>query len=343
MCNSVIVTAMFTPVSGFMLFKATSTYEFSISFYMSMISIAMAVYCAVLISKMGTLVKLIERFEEYIENRKAIWWFWTFTRSKFNWHVLLFSNRDQMYTNVSHQICGIKRKNWTNVQMELHHFGQFRCGWNGFAAFFAIVRQLFRFGFGRRIIQSDLSLVVSGTLLKVTNEYNESILHTIFRLPFNWQAPFGYLISIVAEGGCLYTILSYCAPLVSFFFWIGLVDYLWSWWPFTRFGWIEWQRDTRPKSHESKGTPLPDHSILSGYQAVECRVEDTVVIELFEYNIDSIFLFRFVAELNDIYEFIFFAFFLYSLIGSSCMFLISLPLLVEYFEILFYQSKNIFI
>lgn len=158
-CNSVIVTAMFIPVSGFMLFKATSTYEFSISFYMSMISIAMAVYCAVLISK----------------------------------------------------------KHWSSWLRDLK-------------STLKIVRQFDGFEHSLDLISIEMfcffQIGIKCTPTSVTKyaELNERIelmskwSYIIFRLPFNWQAPFGYLISIVAEGGCLYTILSYCAPLVSFFF-----------------------------------------------------------------------------------------------------------------------------
>lgn len=114
------------------------------------------------------------------------------------------------------------------------------------------------------------------------------------------------------------------------FLWINLVDYLLSWWTFQWCAWIELQRRTKPKPHENEGKLLSCHSILFGCQTVKWSERLHCNRVLFEYDIDSIILFRFIAELNDIYEFIVFAFVLFSLLGVSCTLLMLLSQLVEY-------------
>lgn len=66
------VAGMLIPLMGFFLFKATSAYEYSVSFYMSIVMITMTTYCSVLIYKMGSIVKLIEKYEEFIKKRKPL-------------------------------------------------------------------------------------------------------------------------------------------------------------------------------------------------------------------------------------------------------------------------------
>lgn len=63
-------TWMFIPLTGFLIYKAKSYYEYSLSFYMNVVVLTMAVFCAVMIYKMGSIVKLIESFEEFVKNRK---------------------------------------------------------------------------------------------------------------------------------------------------------------------------------------------------------------------------------------------------------------------------------
>lgn len=65
------MTGIFFPVTGFLLFKATSAYEYSMSFYISIVMLGMTVYCTVFILKMGSIVMLIEKFEEFIGKRES--------------------------------------------------------------------------------------------------------------------------------------------------------------------------------------------------------------------------------------------------------------------------------
>lgn len=64
------VAGMFFPITAYLLFRATSAYEFSVSFYLSVVMVTMTVYCVVLIYRMGSIVVLIEKYEEFIGKRK---------------------------------------------------------------------------------------------------------------------------------------------------------------------------------------------------------------------------------------------------------------------------------
>lgn len=69
------VAGMFFPITAFLLFKAKSAYEYSVSFYLSVVMVTMTVYCVVLIYKIGSIVKLIESYEDFVGKRKP----------QFNW------------------------------------------------------------------------------------------------------------------------------------------------------------------------------------------------------------------------------------------------------------------
>lgn len=66
---------MFIPVMGFLIMKARSYYDYSLSFYMTVVVLTMVVFVTVLIYKIGAIVMLIEKYEEFIKNRKhkPIW------------------------------------------------------------------------------------------------------------------------------------------------------------------------------------------------------------------------------------------------------------------------------
>lgn len=66
------VTGLIFPVTGFLLFKATSAFEYSMCFYTCVTMLGMTVYCTVLIYKMGSIVKLIENYGEFIGKRKSL-------------------------------------------------------------------------------------------------------------------------------------------------------------------------------------------------------------------------------------------------------------------------------
>lgn len=66
------MAGMFILVTGFFLFKATTIYEYSMSFYMSIAMITVPAYCVIFIYKMGSIEMLIEKYEEFIGKRKHI-------------------------------------------------------------------------------------------------------------------------------------------------------------------------------------------------------------------------------------------------------------------------------
>lgn len=66
------VAGMFFPIASFFLFKATSAYEYSVSFYLSVVMVTMTVYCVVLIYKMGSIAILIEKYGEFVGKRKPL-------------------------------------------------------------------------------------------------------------------------------------------------------------------------------------------------------------------------------------------------------------------------------
>lgn len=64
------VAGMFFPITAFLLFKATTAYEYSISFYLSVVMVTMTVYYVVLIYNMGSIIRLIENYEAFVGKRK---------------------------------------------------------------------------------------------------------------------------------------------------------------------------------------------------------------------------------------------------------------------------------
>lgn len=102
----------------------------------------------------------------------------------------------------------------------LHHFGWVNNDQCCFAALFAVVRQLFRFWFGRRIIHSTVANAVS-KLLQLQQEWNHRSISPLFdssSLPFECTTPFAYLITLLAEGASAHAALFCGAPILSFFF-----------------------------------------------------------------------------------------------------------------------------
>lgn len=57
-------------VMGFLLLKAKSAVEYTVCFYLSIAMTPIIVYCVVLFIKMGSIVTLVKKYEEFIENRK---------------------------------------------------------------------------------------------------------------------------------------------------------------------------------------------------------------------------------------------------------------------------------
>lgn len=63
------VVGMFIPVTGFLFFKANTTYEYSVSFYILTTAFSMTVHFAAILRKMGSIPKLIENYEDFIMKR----------------------------------------------------------------------------------------------------------------------------------------------------------------------------------------------------------------------------------------------------------------------------------
>lgn len=63
---------MFVPEVAYLAFEADTYYDYSLSFYMIVVVLTMAVFLAVITFKFGLIVKLIEQYEDFVENRKSV-------------------------------------------------------------------------------------------------------------------------------------------------------------------------------------------------------------------------------------------------------------------------------
>lgn len=75
---------MFGPEVAFLAFEAETYYDYALSFYMTVVVLTMAVFCAVLIDKYGLIVTLIEKYERFVEHRKSFNTVLTFLELKFS-------------------------------------------------------------------------------------------------------------------------------------------------------------------------------------------------------------------------------------------------------------------
>lgn len=64
------VTGQFVPIAAFIFLEAQTVYEYSNSFYMLITTIAMTNHFMVFFHRMGTIVKLIENYQKFIETRE---------------------------------------------------------------------------------------------------------------------------------------------------------------------------------------------------------------------------------------------------------------------------------
>lgn len=84
--------AMVVLVSGFLIFKATSAYEYAVCFYLSFAMANITLYCVLLFYKFGSIVELIEKNEEFIGKRKSKsllnWCFIFYQKGKFNYFLV---------------------------------------------------------------------------------------------------------------------------------------------------------------------------------------------------------------------------------------------------------------
>lgn len=94
------VAGMFIPLMGFLLFNATTAYEYSISFYLSIVMITMTTYCAVLIYKIGSIFELIGKYKKFTENRKR-------------WIDYVFSHVNKIEIRFSHKFHSFQHRNKT--------------------------------------------------------------------------------------------------------------------------------------------------------------------------------------------------------------------------------------
>lgn len=62
---------IFVPVTLFFFVEASSAYEYSDSFYMISVSIAMTIYFTEFFKNIGPLLKLVENYEKFIAKRKC--------------------------------------------------------------------------------------------------------------------------------------------------------------------------------------------------------------------------------------------------------------------------------
>lgn len=70
LCYMCALALIVIPVAGFLIFEAQSVYEYGISVY-SLITLAMlSFFYVTIVYEMGIMLKLIEKYEEIIENRK---------------------------------------------------------------------------------------------------------------------------------------------------------------------------------------------------------------------------------------------------------------------------------
>lgn len=67
------MAVLFIPVLGFLLFEAKSAYEYSVTFYIVVMLIALEVHFTVFFQKMNSLRSLIANYQEFIAKRKL--WF----------------------------------------------------------------------------------------------------------------------------------------------------------------------------------------------------------------------------------------------------------------------------
>lgn len=147
----VTVSGMCILTTRFVFLEASSAYEYANSFYVLNTMLTMSVYFTVFYFKMGSVLTLIENYQQWIDKRECEFDYYLLAyifnntilmNEKFNhiFHFFLYAQRNTIQTNDSIQLHGTERKSRTALRMDLLHSGQSNCAGADFTALSAIGR-----------------------------------------------------------------------------------------------------------------------------------------------------------------------------------------------------------